>query len=144
MKTLIRKHPFNLAGRIYSCDLLLGIYPKGKRPALILVESEDSTFMGEPITIASINIDPNWLISCSKYATVIKDYSENEGLFPQLLALRDESEAPIFVNLEMRVTLSPFATAPVLDLSPYARRLYDELLFEMTQPKEPLHAPARP
>lgn len=144
MKTLLTKHPFKLAGRTYICDLLLGLYPRGKRPAIILVESADSTFIGEPIAIASVNVEPNWLISCSKYATAIKDYSENAGLFQQLLDLRDEDDVPLFINLCMRVTLSPFCAVPVIDLAPRARRLYNELLTEMFQSKETLHVPTAP
>jgi hypothetical protein len=61
----------------WNCDVVKRNYSNG-RTALQLVESET----GEPIATATVNIPE---ISLEPNEIIIKDYSENEGIFEALV-----------------------------------------------------------
>jgi len=64
--------------RDWSCMVQVGKYPKGGHTFLHLLDSED----GSPICTASVNVPE---VNLDKGQIIIKDYSENEGVYQSLV-----------------------------------------------------------
>lgn len=85
----------------WDCFILQGIYPNG-RLALRLISKEDH----EPIAVATVNVvDDN----TAKDEVVIKDYSENQGMYKALL---DQN----IVHPAHRYTRTGYVMSPVCKL----------------------------
>lgn len=139
MKTLAKNVRLTLASRKYVCDILLSMYVNTKRPAIILCESRPDTFpgeaawAGEPVAVASTNAPPEYLQHLPLHFTAMKVWSENEGLLPQLLALRTDFDTPLFTLSDTKITLG-FCTSPVIELGPLVKALHAELISTMKEP----------
>jgi hypothetical protein len=139
MKTLARNIPLTLSSRSYVCDILLGIYTSSQRPAILLVESRPSSlpgeraWAGEPVATASTNAPEEYIQHLTPPHFTAKDYSENEGLWAQLLPLRDEDGFPLFVQTRYAITLG-FVKAPIMLLGPNAALEFSDLRDEITHP----------
>lgn len=135
MKTLAKKVPIQLFGTAYTCDVLLGMYENGLRPSIILVtspeEGNDNATMSEPFAIASTNPPPEYIQHLPANCFAGKTYSENQGIWEQLLTLTDENESlPLFAATKWKITLG-FVTAPIYQLGPHATELYEQLRAEL-------------
>lgn len=125
MKTLLRNIPLELAGRKYVCDIILGLYQSTKRPAIMLAESRPSSMSpqaiwdGSPTAVASTNAPEEYIAHLTKAHFPAKTWTENEGLWEQLLLLRDEDGFPLFVQTRYAITLG-FCKAPIILLGPNA------------------------
>lgn len=122
MKTLLSSISITLHKHRYTCDLVLAQYFNTRRPAILLIDSISS----EPITTATTNVAEEWLAHLPPHLTVCKMYSENEGLWEQLLPLRDSSEHLIFHPTPHKVLLSEWVTAPVVALGDLAQNLFQD------------------
>lgn len=140
MKVLAKGIPLTLAGRKYVVDILIGMYATSHRPSIILVASRPDTLAGdlawegEPIAIASTNAPAEYIQHLSPAHFTMKNYSENEGLWEQLLPLVDEDGFPLFHETRYAITLG-FATCRIGFLGVLASELFQDLLSE----KEHLH-----
>lgn len=125
MKVLARNIPLTLSSRPYICDIILSLYQSTQRPAIMLVESRPSTMSpqaiwdGAPIAVASINAPEEYIQHLSKAHFPAKDWTENEGLWEQLLLLTDEDGFPLFVRTHYAITLD-FCKALIMLLGPNA------------------------
>jgi hypothetical protein len=86
----------------WSCVLKVGRY-SNKRIALELVSTED----GSPVAKATVNIPE---VKLKPYMTIIKDYSENEGMF---LALKKAG----VIRSKIGEVRSGFVVLPVVRLN---------------------------
>jgi hypothetical protein len=135
-KLLARNVPLTLAGRQYTCDILLGMYVSTLRPSILLADSRpeslagDIAWLGEPIAIASSNAPVEYLQHLPQTCFAAKTWTENEGLWEQLLELADEhATLPLFIKTKWAVTLG-FAKAPIIQLGHHAEELFHELRNE--------------
>jgi hypothetical protein len=92
-----------------TVDILLGLYPpydsdSEPRPAILLMTAPDDpknpppAFFSEPFGKATVNV-PNRLFPAHElvpYLIAGKNYSENEGLWDYLLALKDKDGEQLF------------------------------------------------
>lgn len=85
----------------WSCNIIIRNYGNG-RPALQLMDAED----GSPVAVATINIPEENL---KENEVIIKDYSENAGMYNALL------DAGI-ISEQKRAVASGYIIAPVCDL----------------------------
>lgn len=139
MKVLARNIPITLSGRKYVCDVILGLYATTGRPAVMLAESRPESMApqaiwdGSPIAVASTNAPEEYIAHLTKPHFPAKDWTENEGLWEQLLPLTDEDGFPLFVRTRWAITLG-FCKALILLLGPNAciefAELQDEKLRE--------------
>jgi hypothetical protein len=141
MKTLARNIPLTMYGRSYLCDIILGLYTLTKRPAIMLVASRPDSLGGElawdgtPIATASTNAPEEYIQHLTPPHFTAKTYSENEGLWEQLLPLLDEDGFPLFVQTRYKITLG-FATAPIMLLGPNASMSLFDLRDELNHPTQ--------
>lgn len=110
-----------LAGKPYDGHLYLTHYPRNRRPALVF-----NSPVGEQIAKLSTNPDYAPENVC---LLAVKTWSENEGILPQLLALRDEDDEPLFINIHFAVPAG-FEFAPLLGLSKPLQKVFKKLLKE--------------
>ena len=135
MKTLARNVTLTLANTTYICDLLLGLYANTERAAIILCDSRpddypaERAWEGSPVAVATTNAPPEYIQHLDHSHTVIMDWSENEGILPQLLALRTDFDTPLFHLTPHKITLG-FCRAPIIQLGPLALALHRELRKE--------------
>lgn len=124
MRTLLKNLPITLFDVTSNCKLVLGAYgDQAARPAVILLcADEDGIY--EPYSVASVNA-PDFLTGLPQTFTIAKEYSENEGLWEQLLPLCDEN-GPFFEVTKTKVTLG-HARCRVIQLCGTAARIYNEL-----------------
>lgn len=125
MKTLKSSVPITLHNLTYTCDILLSMYVCNRSPAIILRGSEGSAYEGESITTASVNLKDS--LPPSMFAA--KTWSENEGLWSQLLPLKDEKGLPLFIPTSHSVPCG-FTTAHLVYLGPTAVEAFTTLLQE--------------
>jgi len=85
----------------YIVDLQWGTYKNGRR-SLELVD----TFDGEPVLVATVNLPDEQL---GEHETIIKDYSENEGVLKFLQANKIVGEVKRWVS-------TGFVKCPVVDI----------------------------
>lgn len=136
MKTLARDIPLTIAGQKYVCDILLGTYAEPKRPAIILVEARPGSFPaeklwnGEPVAIASVNVDSEFLEHLSQIHFPMKNYSENAGLWEQLLLLTDSDGFPLFLATHHSI-ISGYVHIQIGLLGPSAAPMFEELIEEI-------------
>lgn len=122
-----------LAGHTYFTDIRVGLYVTNMSPAIILFESDDdptSDHIESVLATATANVDKNWLTGFPEGCVVAKNYSENEGLWEQLATLKDDEGQALFLPTGKKVTLSPFVTGEVFQLSGEAFRMYKQLKGE--------------
>ncbi len=136
MKVLKRNLPITLFGQTTLCDLLLGSYAeKPHRPAIVLMTArpedfpEDEAFFSEPYGKASANAPEEFIQHLSPEHFPAKNWSENAGLWEQLLELSDEDELPLFHPTQHSITLG-FCQAPIVMLGATALDLYLDLCAE--------------
>jgi len=86
----------------WNCILEFGQYKENDRIAISLVEEET----GEDVATVTINLDK---VSLSDNEVIIKDYSENEGVYEALVKAEIISRAKRYIH-------SGFISAPVCDL----------------------------
>lgn len=135
MKIVARNVPLTLVGTPYTCDILLGLYANTERAAILLCDSRpedypgDRSWAGEPVAVASTNAPAEYLQHLDHSHTAIKDWSENEGILPQLLSLTDENSSPLFYLTPHKITLG-FCTAPIIQLGTLPLALHRELRKE--------------
>lgn len=131
MKIIARSVPVKLGGRTWVCDIILGAYMNSLRPAITLVESQDSTFMGEPVAVISTNVRPEYYTGMSFLAFSVKNWTENEGIEEQMLTWKDEQGEQLFRDTGKAFTVG-YASAPVYEIaSSSAIAAFDELLLEL-------------
>ena len=141
MKVLARNIPITLSGRKYICDILLGLYASTSRPAIMLAESRPESMSpqaiwdGSPIAVASTNAPEEYITHLSKPHFTAKDWSENEGLWEQLMDLLDEDGFPLFVRTRCAITLG-FCKACIFLLGPNACEAFKELLSEKSREEQ--------
>lgn len=120
MKLLLANVTLYFVDRPYTGDLLMGLYHKTKHACLAFRDPD-----GEPLAHLSVNA----LIGEKLSLIAIKDWFENDGIAPQIEALRDEDGNPLF-----RRTLAELpcgdAKAPVFALLGRALDAFEELLRE--------------
>lgn len=139
MKVIARKIPLTLAGTTHTCNILVGLYAVGSRPAVILVATRPDDYPGSlawegaPLAIASSVCPPEYIQHLSPAHFPAKTWTENEGLWDQLLLLTDEDNFPLFLQTRHKVTLG-FSTAPIMLLGPNAAEAFDQLLVEIALP----------
>ena len=85
----------------YQVDLQWGEYKNGRK-ALELVDAFD----GEPVLVATVNLPD---VHLDEHETIIKDYSENEGVLKFLQANKIVGEVKRWVN-------TGFVKCPVVDI----------------------------
>lgn len=85
----------------WNCTILKRKYGNG-RPAVQLMDAED----GSPVATATINLPD---VKLQENEVIIKDYSENEGMYNALTSAGIISE-------QKRAVASGFIIAPVCDL----------------------------
>lgn len=135
MKTLATNVLFELSGQKYICDVLLGLYANTERAAILLVETRpidlpgEQAWAGEPIAVATSNCPPEYIQHLDHSYTVVKNWSENTGILPQLLSIETTFETPLFLLSPHKITLG-FCTAPIIQLGPLALALLRELRKE--------------
>jgi hypothetical protein len=136
MKVLARNIPLTLNGVSYLADIILGIYRTTGRPAILLADSRPDSLSpqaiwdGSPIGVASSNAPEEYIQHLTKPHFPAKCWSENKGLWEQLLPLNDEDGFPLFVQTRHAITLG-FATAPIMLLGPNACIEFSILQDEM-------------
>lgn len=126
MKVIKKDVEITLRGHTYLCDIVLGVYVNGKRPAITLVEAaSNQSALGEVIAIASTNAPPEYLYNMPQHYFAGKNYSENEGLWPQLEPLCfEDTPAPLFLRTSKRLTLGLCVGVPVYDLGPDVAEIF--------------------
>ena len=124
MRTLVKNLPITHFDVTSNCKLVIGAYgDQAARPAvLLLCATEDGGW--ESYAVASVN-SPEFLTGLPQTFTIAKEYSENEGLWEQLLPLCDEN-GPFFEVTKTKVTLG-YARCRVVQLCGTAARIYEEL-----------------
>lgn len=138
MKVLARNIPLTLNGVAYLADIILGIYQTTGRPAILLADSRpegvppQAIWDGSPIATASSNAPEEYIQHLTKAHFPAKCWSENKGLWEQLLTLLDEDGFPLFVKTRHAITLG-FATAPIMLLGPNACIEFTSLQDELEQ-----------
>jgi hypothetical protein len=137
MKVIASNIPIHLHGQNYTCDLVLGIYASTRRPALTLVSALVQDF-GEAIAVVTTNAPDEYLTSLPLPIFCVKTWSENEGLWEQLVSLEtDLDNLPLFsraVNIRTGTPLSitlGFARSPLYDLRHTALRAFYTLSKEL-------------
>ena len=144
MKPLARNIPITLYSQPYEVDILLGMYATSKRPAIILADSRPSTLPGEkawegfPVAIASTCAPEEYIQHLTAPHFPAKNWSENEGLWEQLLPLLDEDGNPLFLPTRHALTLG-FYRSPIILLGEFARDLFSELIDETLSPSKESH-----
>ena len=131
MKTLAKNIPIILHNREYICDILLGIYVSSSRASIILVDTTENG-LSEVVSIASTNAPDEYYTGMSPFAFTCKVWSENLGLWDQLISLIDSSDDPLFLPTGKSFTLG-FTKAPVLQLGHSAQLLFLELQEELAR-----------
>lgn len=126
VKVIAKNVPISLSGRKYLCDIILGIYQTSDRPAIMLVESRD----GSPLATASANAPEGYLQHLSTLHFPAKDYSENSGLWDQLVPLSDEWGQPLFHLTRHVITLGHVHNVQIYRLGATPAVLFTELLAE--------------
>lgn len=124
MLTIKRDVPLILASRPYLCDIILTAYANGA-PAILIVGAESSPLAGEHLTKATTNQESP--LPPSMFAA--KTWSENEGLWSQLLPLKGEDGLPLFIPTPHSVPCG-FTTAHLVYLGPSLVEAFTTLLQE--------------
>ena len=75
----------------WECEVLIKKYPLNNRTAIELVDAED----GSPVAMATVNFPDEPL---NDDEVLIKDYSENEGMYQALVDAKVISEAIEFIQ----------------------------------------------
>jgi len=119
MIPITKQITLTFAGQSYPGHIYLTYYPSTKRPALVF-----NSPIGEPIAKLSINPDFTPANVC---LVAIKTWTENEGLLPQLLALRDEDDEPLFIDVNLALPAG-YEFAPLLGLSKPLQKVFKKLL----------------
>ena len=135
MRKLASNLLLTLGSRSYRADLCLTLY-ENKQPAIVLLSSrpedfdENRAYFSEVLTTATVAVPPAYLTGLGPNLIVAKDYTENEGLWAQLLPLTDPNDLPLFLPLSppRHLTLG-FATCQVLRLGVLPAAIYNEQLF---------------
>ncbi len=121
-KTVLKGIDITLFAQTYHCDIAIGIYPETLRPAVLLLsspvflEEHDPIQYSEIIAKASVCAPEEYIQHLPEYCFAAKTWSENEELWPQLLALKDENNMHLFEDLGQACTLG-FVRAPFYELS---------------------------
>lgn len=129
-KTVLKGVDISLLGIDYHCDLAVGLYPETMRPAILLltspvfIEEHDPIQYSEIIAKASVCVPEEYIQHLPEYCFAAKVWSENEGLWEQLLSLRDENNMWLFEDLGQACMMG-FVKAPFYELS---SPLYDAFL----------------
>lgn len=131
MKTLIKNIIITLHNHEYECDILLGMYASSSRPSIILVDAKDSG-LSEVISIATTNAPEEYYTGMSPFAFTCKTWTENLGLWDQLISLTAHDGTPLFLPTGQAFTLG-FTRAQVLQLGPFAKLLFLDLKEELAQ-----------
>lgn len=87
-----------LSGQVWPCDLHLGMYANSTRPCLVLIDK----MSGEPVTKATVNPPPGYLMGFQSECFCWKDWSENEGLQAQLQNLVGGDGLPLFLPVRRK------------------------------------------
>ena len=128
MKTIASNIKIRLFDKEYICALHVGLYADSfHRPAIHLTHLAEGGWE-EPFAGATVN-KPEYIIGAPDHHTIAKVYSENEGLWEQLLELSDE-KGKFFRLAPMKVTVGR-ATCPTVELLNSALYAYDELRDEL-------------
>ena len=132
MKVIKKDVEITLHNHTYKCDIILGLYVYGKRPAIILVDASSlSNSLGEVVCYASTNAPPEYLTGMPQTYFAAKDYGENEGLWDQLETLTwEDTNTPLFLCTSKRLTLG-LVRVKVYDLGPDAADVFQTLLSEI-------------
>lgn len=120
MKLLLSNITLTFSNRPYTGDLLLGLYYSTKHACLVFRDPD-----GETIA----HLSANALADERPSLIAIKDWSENEGVAPQLEALRDKDGHPLFRRTIAEIPCG-YVKAPVFVLFGRARDAFEELLGE--------------
>lgn len=75
----------------WECEVLIKKYPLNNRTAIELVDAEDNS----PVAVATVNFPDEPL---NNDEVLIKDYSENEGMYQALVDAKVISEAIEFIQ----------------------------------------------
>lgn len=118
MKTLLTNITLTFVNRPYKGDLLMGLYHSTKHACLIFRDPD-----GETIA----HLTAHALTGARSALVAIKDWSENEGVAPQLEALRDEDGNPLFLRSIAEIHYD-YVKAPVFALTGRALDAFEELL----------------
>ena len=128
MKTIAENVKIHLFDKDYLCSLHIGVYgDASRRPAVQLTHLADEGWE-EPFATATTN-KPEILYGAPDHHTIAKVYSENEGLWEQLLELSNE-KGKFFRVAPMKVIIG-WTTCPVIELCNSALFTYDELIDEL-------------
>lgn len=132
MKVIKKDVQVHLHGLTFTCDIVLGVYVNGKRPAITLVEAASiPNGFGEVVAVASTNAPPEYLTGMPQHYFAGKDYAENEGLWDQLESLtEDDGASPLFMRTSKRLTLGHVRVS-IYALGPAIQGLFEELLEEI-------------
>ena len=122
MSILVPEVTITLHGHTYIADVTLGLYHENHQPAILLLTSADDPDMyaGELLTKATTNVDRAYLTGMPENCIVAKTWSENEGLWGQLLPLKGPDNLPLFRPLGKAVMLSPYVHGEVIQLVNHA------------------------
>lgn len=124
MKTIAQNVKIHLFDKDWICSLHVGLYADSShRPAIQLTHLAEEGWE-EPFTTATTN-KPDYIYGSPDHHTIAKVYSENEGLWEQLLELSDE-RGKFFRVAPMKVTVGG-TTCHVVELLNSALFAYDEL-----------------
>lgn len=143
-KTVIKGIDITLCGQPYHCDLAVGLYLETLRPAILLVtspvfiEEHDPIQYSELLTKASTCVPEEYIQHLPEYCFAAKTWSENEGLWPQLLRLRDENNMVLFEELGQACMMG-FVKAPFYELSIPLYDAFLEVKAEYLSNKESKH-----
>lgn len=125
MKTIAENVKIHLFDKDWTCSVHVGLYADSShRPAIQLTHITEEGWE-EPFATATTN-KPEYLYGSPDHHTIAKVYSENEGLWEQLLELSDE-RGKFFRVTPMKLTVG-WTTCPVIELLNSALFAYDELV----------------
>lgn len=124
MKTIAENVKIHLFDKDWTCSVHVGLYADSSyRPAILLTYIAEEGGE-EPFATATTN-KPEIIYGAPDHHTIAKVYSENEGLWEQLLELGDE-RGKFFRATPMKVIVG-WTTCPVIELLNSALFAYDAL-----------------
>jgi hypothetical protein len=114
-------------GKKYDAVLWLSAYCGAPhRPAITVNACREGTGVYKPFATLTVNV-PGSLPEDDVYLTVVKNYSENEGLLEQLIGAVGEDGKPLFELTEDFVRTG-FVTCPVIRMINRAAASYDKFM----------------
>lgn len=140
MPILAKNVPLTLFGKTYLVNLFILAYATTQRPAITAHLASDEHFprgdlpAGELLCKATTNVPEEYIQHLPPVYFAAKTYSENEELWPQLLALTDEEGYPLFLDNRPTKVTCGHTTIPIYSLGRKASQLFLKYLAESRQP----------